>query len=109
METVLLYGSETWTTAESIICCTPSVTNASGTSRWSVTISEENHGNAQARVILVKVGKRKWGWTCLILRKTKSNNITRLSLDRNPQGKRKAADSIKHDIKVRKKGSKLQR
>ena len=93
VKTVLLYGSETWKTTEGLTNklqvfmnkCLRYILKL----WWPIkTTNEELWRITKQDNIATTIKKRKWNWIGHTLRKD-SNNITRQSLDYNPQGKRK--------------------
>ncbi|RUS88701.1 hypothetical protein EGW08_003516 [Elysia chlorotica] len=93
VKSVLLYGSETWRTTKTnttklqtfINRCLKYILKV----RWPQTISnEELWRRSEQTPIDIQIKKRKWVWIGHTLRKP-STDITRQSLEWNPQGKRK--------------------
>ena len=93
VQSVLLYGSETWRTTKTnsrklqafINRCLRNILNI----RWPEVISNQDLWERTRQVpIEQEIKKRKWGWIGHTLRKPTSNT-TRQSLEWNPQGKRK--------------------
>lgn len=93
VKSVLLYGSETWRTTKTnthklqtfINRCLRNILNI----RWPEVISNKDLWDRTKQTpIDQEIRKRKWGWIGHTLRKPTSN-ITRQSLEWNPQGKRK--------------------
>ena len=93
VKSVLLYGSETWRLTEKIITQLQTFTNRRlryilGV-WWPKKISnEELWQRTQQERIEVTIRRRKWRWIGHTLRKP-AINITRLSLEWNPQGVRR--------------------
>nr|KAG5703440.1 hypothetical protein BaRGS_022489 [Batillaria attramentaria] len=93
VKSVLLYGSETWRTTKTgshrlqtfINRCLRNILNI----RYPLVITNQDLWERTRQVpIEQEIKKRKWGWIGHTLRKPTSN-VTRQSLDWNPQGKRK--------------------
>ncbi|RUS74162.1 hypothetical protein EGW08_018077 [Elysia chlorotica] len=93
VKSVLLYVSETWRTTKTnttklqtfINRCLKYILKV----RWPQTISnEELWRRSEQTPIDIQIKKRKWGWIGHTLRKPPTD-ITRQSLEWNPQGKRK--------------------
>nr|KAG5695646.1 hypothetical protein BaRGS_029136 [Batillaria attramentaria] len=93
VKSVLLYGSETWRTTKTsshklqtfINRCLRNILNI----RYPLVITNQDLWEGTRQVpIEQEIKKRKWGWIGHTLRKSTSN-VTRQSLDWNPQGKRK--------------------
>nr|KAG5700791.1 hypothetical protein BaRGS_034994 [Batillaria attramentaria] len=93
VKSVLLYGSETWRTTKTsshklqtfINRCLRNILNI----RYPLVITNQDLWEGTRQVpIQQEIKKRKWGWIGHTLRKSTSN-VTRQSLDWNPQGKRK--------------------
>nr|KAG5693360.1 hypothetical protein BaRGS_017653 [Batillaria attramentaria] len=93
VKSVLLYGSETWRTTKTsshklqtfINRCLRNILNI----RYPLVITNKDLWERTRQVpIEQEIKKRKWGWIGHTLRKSTSN-VTRQSLDWNPQGKRK--------------------
>nr|KAG5691042.1 hypothetical protein BaRGS_021253 [Batillaria attramentaria] len=93
VKSVLLYGSETWRTTKTgshrlqtfINRCLRNILNI----RYPLVITNQDLWEQTRQVpIEQEIKKRKWGWIGHTLRKPTSN-VTRQSLDWNPQGKRK--------------------
>nr|KAG5689217.1 hypothetical protein BaRGS_014873 [Batillaria attramentaria] len=96
VKSVLLYGSETWRTTKTgshrlqtfINRCLRNILNI----RYPLVITNQDlwEGTTPTRQVPIEqeIKKRKWGWIGHTLRKSTSN-VTRQSLDWNPQGKRK--------------------
>nr|KAG5699547.1 hypothetical protein BaRGS_033743 [Batillaria attramentaria] len=93
VKSVLLYGSETWRTTKTsshklqtfINRCLRNILNI----RYPLVITNQDLWERTRQVpIEQEIKKKKWGWIGHTLRKSTSN-VTRQSLDWNPQGKRK--------------------
>nr|KAG5687521.1 hypothetical protein BaRGS_027306 [Batillaria attramentaria] len=93
VKSVLLYGSETWRTTKTsshklqtfINRCLRNILNI----RYPLVITNQDLWEGTRQVpIEQEIKKRKWGWIGHTLRKSTSD-VTRQSLDWNPQGKRK--------------------
>nr|KAG5692410.1 hypothetical protein BaRGS_032463 [Batillaria attramentaria] len=93
VKSVLLYGSETWRTTKTgshrlqtfINRCLRNILNI----KYPLVITNQDLWERTRQVpIEQEIKKRKWGWIGHTLRKSTSN-VTRQSLDWNPQGKRK--------------------
>nr|KAG5690574.1 hypothetical protein BaRGS_009236 [Batillaria attramentaria] len=93
VKSVLLYGSETWRTTKTnshklqtfINRCLRNILNI----RYPLVITNQDLWERTRQIpIEQEIKKRKWGWIGHTLRKSTSN-VTRQSLDWNPQGKRK--------------------
>ena len=93
VKSVLLYGSETWRTTKTntqklqtfINRCLKHILKI----RWPQKITnEELWSRTKQNPIAIQIKKRKWGWIGHTLRKPQTN-ITRQSLEWNPQGRRK--------------------
>ena len=93
VKSVLLYGSETWRLTKMIVTQLQAFTNRRlryilGV-WWPRKISnEELWQRTKQERIEVTIRRRKWRWMGHTLRKS-ANNITRLSLEWNPQGARR--------------------
>ena len=93
VKSVLLYGSETWRVTKTNTQKLKAFTNRCLRNilniKWPEVVSNEELWNRTRQTpIQTDIMKRKWGWIGHTLRKPASN-LTRQSLDWNPQGKRK--------------------
>ena len=93
VKSVLLYGSETWRTTKTnshklqtfVNRCLRNILSI----RWPEVISNKDlWDKTKQSSIEQEIKRRKWGWIGHTLRKP-SANVTRQSLEWNPQGKRK--------------------
>ena len=93
VKSVLLYGCETWKTTKAVLNRAQTFINKCLRSilklKWQdKTRNEELWKRTGQKPIEEEIGRRKWRWIGHTLRKP-SSNITRQSLQWNPQGKRK--------------------